>query len=230
MGTAEDLRQPIELFLQEIVLQIVNYITIEEQILLGLSSPILYLRFPPKVFLKTSVFPKRNHQAYLDYLNHLQTLWGSFTLSSTMFADFGAQKIAGRLRVLSGKRTKIEDDMKNFIRLHALVEWSLTMQQTATDFVRFSLWSDAPAKPCRTWHTKCRFGPYGSNKSSRVTRSTYDRVKGLIFSYGLFDETENFLMTPWMKCVSYIVYAFRIFEKSPKELEKSFKELKQALV
>ena len=150
MRIAEDLRQPIEPLLQEIVLQIVNYITIEEQILLGLSSPILYLRFPPEVFFKISVFPKRNRQAYLDYLNHLQTLWGSFTLSSTMFADFGAQEIAGRLRVLSEKRTKIEDDMKNFIRLHALMEWSLTMQQTATDFVRFSLWSDAPAKPCRT--------------------------------------------------------------------------------
>ena len=176
------------------------------------------------------MFPKRTHQAYLDNLNHLQTLWGSFTPSNIMFADFGTQEIAGRLRVLSGKRSKIEDDMKNFTRLHALMEWSLTMQQTATDFVRFSLWSNAPAKPCRTWHTKCRFGPYGSNKSSRVTRSTYDLVKGLIFSHGLFVETENFLMTLWMKCVSYILYAFRISEKSPKELEISFKELKQALV
>lgn len=75
--------------------------------------------------------------------------------------------------------------MSQFIRLHSLVEKSLSMQETATEFVNFFLRNEGPFNPCQKWRMCCLSVPC-EDKYSYSNVFAYIKMRELVMSHNLF--------------------------------------------
>ena len=111
----------------------------------GLSSTAIYQQMPSQIYRKIRVFPRPTHKTYEEYVKHLGKLWNTCTPGTTSKDYFSSRVIERILQVLSGwmtpwaRQEQKPFTMPQFIRLHSLVEKSLGMQETATEFVNFFL-------------------------------------------------------------------------------------------
>ena len=185
------LLSPIERLPPEIALQILDQITQVSRILFGLSSPFLYKSVSLELFRKIHVWPRINRTNYLEYLNFLRRLWGSYTRRNGSWA----QIIIKEIRVLSlrCRDTEGDNDMRSFVRLHTWIEQSMLMDEITTDFVVFSLRKQCPAIPFQTWCARSSLGRSGVRNQYYV----HERAMQTALSHNLFrcyhDSSEDLL-------------------------------------
>ena len=230
------LRQPIERLPQEIVAQIAIYLLVEEQILFGLSSTAIYQQIPSQLYRKICMLPRPTHEAYEEYVKHLGKLWNTCTPGTTSKDYFSSRVIERILQVLSGWMTpwacqeQKPFTMPQFIRLHLLVEKSLSMQETATEFVNFFLRNEGPFTPCQKWRVCSISVPYEDNYSYS-NKVAYIKMRELVMSHNLFANPEDGYAHPLHKCMSCVVCTVIQYNKRTHEdLEKAVQELERALV
>lgn len=165
-----------------------------------------------------------NRTNYLEYLNRLRRLWGSYTRRNGSWAQIITKEI--RVLSLKCKDTEGDNDMRSFIRLHTWIEQSMLMDEIATDFVVFSLRKQAPAIPFQTWCARNSLGRSGFRNQYYV----HERAMQTALSHNLFDVTMILPRIYLEECVSYIIFSFRIPGNSTEEMETAFEELERALV
>lgn len=230
-----DLRQPIERFPQEIITQISKSLTVEEQIDFGLSSTTIRHQVPSEIYRKIDVFPRRTRGAYREYTKHLGKLWYQCA-SGTARDDLSSHVIGQLLMALSGWMTRRigqnreSFSMAQFIRLHSLVERSLSMQETATRFVIYLHRHGGPFTPCQEWRACCMWVPY-ENHDTYSNEFAYVQMRELMISYELFADSDDEPAHPLDKCLNYVICTvIQHADRSKNHLEVAVDELERALV
>lgn len=131
------------------------------------------------------------HKVYEEHVKHLRKSWHTCTPGTTSKDYFSSRvkekNTTGVVQLDDALGTSGTETftMSQFIRLHSLVEKSLSMQETATEFVNFFLRNEGPFNPCQKWRMCCLSVPC-EDKYSYSNVFAYIKMRELVMSHNLF--------------------------------------------